>query len=111
MKNPQVLTVVDTHTYGIPTFRVTDTGMEDGEEVLLKFCRGNKEDDSIPRQDGMFTESVIKAAKTYLETVNVGPMATRETSMVITKLDEALMWIEKRAKDRELRGVQGTYKS
>jgi len=37
-------------------------------------------------------------------------MASRETSMAITKLDEALMWIDKRAQDRALRGVQGTYK-
>lgn len=29
--------------------------------------------------------------------------------MVITKLDEALMWIAKRVEDRKLRGVQGTY--
>lgn len=29
--------------------------------------------------------------------------------MAITKLDEALMWLNKRAEDRALRGVQGTY--
>lgn len=57
----------------------------------------------------MFTETLIKVAKTYLESVNVGPMSTRETSMAITKLDEALMWIVKRAEDRKLRGVQSTY--
>lgn len=29
--------------------------------------------------------------------------------MVITKLDEALMWINKRAENRKLRGVQAMY--
>ena len=32
----------------------------------------------------------------------------RETRIAITKLDEALMWLEKRTKDRTKRGVEGT---
>jgi len=33
----------------------------------------------------------------------------RENSMTITKLEEALMWQEKRTKNREARGVEGKY--
>ena len=36
-------------------------------------------------------------------------MSSRETSMAITKIDEALMWIDKRRQDRELRNVLSTY--
>jgi len=75
----------------------------------LQFCKGNKLDESALRQEGVFTETLIQAAKQYLESVNVGAMATRETSMVITKLDEALMWIDKRSNDRKIREVQNTY--
>ena len=32
----------------------------------------------------------------------------RENSIVITKLEESLMWLEKRTSDRETRGVEGT---
>ena len=32
----------------------------------------------------------------------------RENAVTITKLDEALMWQEKRTKDREARKVEGT---
>lgn len=110
MKNPRILeTIIEGATYKIPTFKVTDNGIEDGEGIELVFCKGNKEDASALRQEGVFTETLVQVAKQYLESVNVGAMATRETSMVITKLDEALMWINKRAEDRKLRGVQGTY--
>jgi len=111
MKNPKVLeTVIEGATYNVPTFKVTDNGIEDGAGIQIVFCKGNKEDSSVLRQEGMFTETLVQVAKQYLESVNVGAMATRETSMVITKLDEALMWINKRAEDRKLREVQGTYK-
>ena len=110
MKNPKLLeTIKEGATYRLPTFRVTNEGMEDGSGIELLFCKGNKEDPTAFRQEGLFTETLIQAAKQYLESVNVGDMATRDTSMVITKLDEALMWINKRAEDRKLRGVQGTY--
>ncbi len=110
MKNPkQITAIVPGATFAVPTYKVTNEGIEDGAGINITFCKGNKEDESQLRQEGVFTETLIQTAKEYLESVNVGPLATRETSMVITKLDEALMWINKRAEDRKLRGVQGTY--
>lgn len=32
----------------------------------------------------------------------------RENALAITKVEEAIMWLEKRAKDRQARGVEGT---
>lgn len=110
MKNPkQIETKIEGATYNVPTFKVTNEGIEDGTGIDIVFCKGNKEDDSVLRQEGVFTETLIQTAKQYLESVNVGTMATIDTSMVITKLDEALMWINKRAEDRKIRGVQATY--
>lgn len=110
MKNPKELTTVrEGATYEIPTYRVTNEGLVDGAGAVIQFCKGNKEDESVFRQEGMFTETLIKVAKQYLEDVNVGDLRNREASMAITKLDEALMWINKRSEDRKLRGVQGTY--
>lgn len=34
--------------------------------------------------------------------------ACRENSVAITKLDEALMWLQRRTENREARGVEGT---
>lgn len=110
MKHPQVITtIVEKATYGIPLYSVTNDGLVDAGDAEIKFCKGNKEDSTIPRQIGFFTESLIATAKRYLEENNVGDLSSRETSTAITKLDEALMWLNKRAEDRKLRGVQGTY--
>lgn len=111
MKDPQEIIVVrEGSTYQVPQFEVTNEGLQDYGPAEIVFCKGNKLDDQTFRQPGLFTETLIAAAKKYLEENNVGPMATRETSMAITKLDEALMWIGKRAADRKRRDVQGTYK-
>lgn len=111
MQNPKlIITVVEKSTYEVPTYYINNEGIQDGIPSKILFCKGNKEDESVPRQSGVFTETLIAAAKRYLEENNVGDLASRETSMAITKLDEALLWLLKRADDRALRGVQGTYK-
>lgn len=110
MKNPKLIeTVKEKSSYLVPTYKVDNDGLKFDDDILLYFCKGNREDDSIYRQSGFFTETLIATCKKYLEENNVGDLASRETSMAITKLDEALMWLGKRAEDRQLRGVQGTY--
>lgn len=112
MKNPKALeTVNEGAEYLIPTYCVTNEGLQDGKTVLiLKFCKGDKSNPEALRQEGVFTESLLQVCKQYLESVNKGELGSRDTSMAITKIDEALLWIGKRAEDRKLREVQGTYK-
>lgn len=113
MKNPKIVSPINGSSgisYCIPTYKITNEGLIDGTGTVINFCKGNKEDENTFRQEGVFTETIIQVAKEYLESVNVGELSSRETSMAITKLDEALMWIQKRTDDRKLREVQGTYK-
>lgn len=110
MQNPKMIDViVPGATYKVPTYKIDDDGIIDGSGIEILFCKGNKQDPSVLRQEGVFTETLLQTAKQYLEFVNVGEMSTRETSTAITKIDEALMWLNKRAEDRKLREVQGTY--
>jgi hypothetical protein len=110
MRDPRdVVEVIKGATYEVPVYEVTDMGIRDVGWQGIPLCKGNKEDVSSFRQSGFFSESLIEVVRQYLVTVNVGDMATRETSMVITKLDEALMWMEKRSNDRKRRGVIATY--
>jgi len=112
MKNPKLIsTDGQDNLWGwhLPTYKIDNEGIQDGEGIILNLCRGNKADENAPRQEGVFTETLLQVCKQYLEGVNTGQMSTRETSMAITKIDEALMWIQKRADDRKLREVQGTY--
>ncbi len=57
--------------------------------------------------NGCQVDTIIDAAKTILTGLN-NNFPCRENSVAITKLDEALMWLDKRKKDRENRGVEGT---
>jgi hypothetical protein len=56
--------------------------------------------------NGCQVDTIIEAAKLIIEGLNKN-FPCRENSVAITKLDEALMWLEKRKKDREKRGVEG----
>lgn len=110
MKNPKILeTVIPAATYKVPTYLVTDNGIEDGDGITIHFCKGNKADISHLRQEGVFTETLIQLAKEYLQEVNQGDLKTDDTTQAIIKLEECLMWINKRAEDRKLRNVQATY--
>lgn len=110
MINPKTVTTIEPKaTYMVPSYVVTDSGLEDAGTELIRFCKGDKSNPEVFRQQGFFTETLITVAKKYLEENNVGELSSRETSMAITKLDEALMWLQKRSDDRKDRGVQGTY--
>ena len=62
--------------------------------------------------NGAFVETVIAAAKQRIEFYQANAkFACRENAVAITKLDEALMWLNKRTQDREKRGVEGEHKA
>ena len=45
-----------------------------------------------------------------LRTFNNGPLRSRENSLAITKLEEAMLWLCYRSYKRVARGVEGTHK-
>ena len=57
--------------------------------------------------NGCQVDTLIHAAKAIIEGLNAS-YPCRENSMAITKLDESIMWLEARTKNREKRGVEGT---
>lgn len=59
--------------------------------------------------NGCQVDTMIEAAKIIIEGLNE-KFPCRENSMTITKLDEALMWLNKRKQDREKRQVEGLNK-
>lgn len=63
--------------------------------------------------NGAFVETVISAVIQriqFYQQVSEGKFACRENALAITKLQEALFWLEFRTKDREERKVEGTHK-
>lgn len=59
--------------------------------------------------NGAFVEGVIQAALQRLEHYQETKFKCRENSLAITKLKEALHWLESRTAKREARQVEGTH--
>jgi hypothetical protein len=62
--------------------------------------------------NGAFVEGILQAAigrLQFYQTASGGKFACRENAIALTKLEEALMWLEKRTADREVRAVEGTH--
>lgn len=62
--------------------------------------------------NGAFVETVIAAVVQRIEfyqNASGGKFKCRENAIAITKLEEALLWLDKRTRDREARQVEGTH--
>lgn len=58
--------------------------------------------------NGCHSEDLIAIVLDRLQCLNQGDFKCRENSIAITKLEEAMMWLNKRTADRKSRGVEGT---
>ena len=72
---------------------------------------GRIEDGTRIEPNGAFVETVISAALQRIEYYQESKFNCRENAIAITKLEEALLWLNKRTMDREQRKVEGTHKS
>jgi len=59
--------------------------------------------------NGAFVEDVLKAALQRLEFYNASQFRCRENSLAITKIEEALFWLQARTSRREVQNVEGTH--
>jgi hypothetical protein len=59
--------------------------------------------------NGAFVETVIAAVVERIEFYQAGEFKCRENAIAITKLEEALLWLNYRTQKREQRGVEGTH--
>jgi len=91
------------HKYELASF-------ESGPAQTLQFIEkvptteGSKELRTI--NDGTTNEEVLKVLIDRLQYLN-GKFPCRENAIVITKLEESLMWLDKRTSDRLARNVEG----
>lgn len=58
--------------------------------------------------NGLSNESLFAVVEDRLLGFQAGPFACRENAIALTKLQEAMMWLQKRTRDRMARGVEGT---
>ncbi len=95
------------HKYKI----VVNSWTEDGEsgsypvEVCdLKFQNGGLKEVGA---NGITDQALIAVVLDRMRSFNDGQFRCRENSMIITKLEEAMLWMEKRSNDRARRNVEG----
>jgi hypothetical protein len=98
------------YKFGAPHhFRVVTKDPENSEELLseVHFQEGPVNEVGI---NGLMNEDLIAMVIRRLECFNRGPYACRENDKAIEKLEEAMMWLNKRTVDRRKRKVEGTHK-
>jgi hypothetical protein len=58
--------------------------------------------------NGISNEALLAIVEDRLIGFQSGQYATRECSLALTKIQEAMMWLHKRTRERDNRGVEGT---
>lgn len=85
-------------------------GTTSGNGFFIEWQNGPLVVDGVRREpNGAFVEDLIAAILGRLEFYNSTKFRCRENSLAITKLEEALHWLDHRTADRERRGVEGTH--
>lgn len=79
---------------------------EDAPSQEISFYRMNQ-DGSF--DNGTTLEEMLRVSIERLTDLN-SRFSCRENSIAITKIQEALMWLNKRTEDRKARGVEGMHK-
>jgi hypothetical protein len=58
--------------------------------------------------NGISNEALLAIVEDRLAGFQSGQYACRENALALTKIQEAMMWLQKRTRDRVARGVEGT---
>jgi hypothetical protein len=66
-------------------------------------------DEDCQEPNGAFVEGLVQAALGRLQFYQGSDFACRENVLAITKLEEALHWMQHRTDAREAAGVEGTH--
>jgi len=94
------------HEYQVRRW-VTGLGDEydDAEMLNVKFQNGPILEYGV---NGVSNEALLAIVEDRLLGFQSGQFACRENAIALTKLQEAMMWLQKRTRDRMARGVEGT---
>lgn len=69
-----------------------------------------KNEDGSTKTNGTTLEEMLRVSIERLQDLN-NRFGCRENSIAITKMQEALMWLNKRTEDRKDRGVEGKHEA
>ena len=75
------------------------------DSCLIKFQNGPIKEHGV---NGISGEALLAVVIDRLRSFQAGPFASRENASALTHAEMALMWLQKRTRDRLARGVEGT---
>lgn len=94
------------HEYQVRELLPADaTPLKDDIYASIKFQNGAIKESGV---NGCHNEDLIAIVIDRLQGFQSGDFKCRENAIAITKLEEALLWLNKRTADRRKRGVEGT---
>lgn len=73
--------------------------------VEIMFQKGPIQEAGV---NGISQEALLAVVIDRLRSFQAGQYSCRENAIALTKCEEALMWLQKRTRDRMARGVEGT---
>lgn len=76
------------------------------DRLRLNFQQGPLKEAGL---NGISIEALLAVVIHHAQGFQAGPYKCRENACAITHLEEALMWLQKRTRERMARGVEGTH--
>mgnify|MGYP000886220090 CR=1 FL=1 len=93
------------HLYGITSDEPRNADTPPAVMLPVRFQNGPIQEVGV---NGVSNESILALVEDRLHGFQSGPFACRENAIALTKLQECMMWLQKRTRDRVARGVEGT---
>lgn len=96
------------HVYEIELF--VDPGTAVGITAVPSRWRINFQNGPVKEAgfNGISQEALLAILIDRLRSFQSGPFSCRDNAVALTHLEEALMWLQKRTRERLARGVEGT---
>lgn len=82
-----------------------DGGVAIGNTLNISFQNGPIQEAGI---NGISQESLLAVVIDRLRSFQAGPYSCRENAVALANCEQAMMWLQKRTRDRIARGVEGT---
>jgi len=94
------------HLYGITSDEPRNADTPPAVTLPVRFQNGPIGEAGV---NGISNEALLAIVEDRLIGFQSGQYACRENAVALTKLQEAMMWLQKRTRDRIARGVEGTH--
>lgn len=81
------------------------TGLSDSK-IVISFQNGPIQESGV---NGISGEALLAVVEDRLKCFQKGPYKSRENALALTHIQEAMMWLHYRTRERMARGVEGTH--